>query len=133
MQDFKSLSDHFGTFWIKRLKYHFQKIIESLRIDQPLFDVSDSLVLIAIENFFQHFNILKIKQATNTSGCFSLKLVTMEDILMEVIAWGTSKGNQDDIISTKIIKTNCDIFTNFFQWNFNNVTEALKQVFFQSN
>ena len=65
MQDFKNVSDHFGIFWIRRLKYHFQKIIESLKIDQPLFDVSDSLVLIAIENLFQHTQKYSQNQASN--------------------------------------------------------------------
>ena len=59
-----------------------------------------------------------------TSDCFSFKLVTIEDICKEILAFDASKATQSDDMPTKIIKNNSDIFSNFFQANLNNPIET---------
>ena len=68
--------------------------------------------------------IFKIKQAGNSSDCFSFKLVIIEDICEEILALGASKATQSDDMLTKIIKNNSDSFSKFFQANLNNTIEA---------
>ena len=71
----------------KIFKDHFEKIVETLKIDRPILsDLSDDPVLNAIENFSHHASVLKIKEARNSSDCFSFKLVTIEDICKEIRA-----------------------------------------------
>ena len=66
---------------VKKFKDHFEKIVETLKIDRPKSsDLSDDPVLNAIENFSHHANVLKIKEARDSTGCFSFKLVSVEDI-----------------------------------------------------
>ena len=66
---------------VKKFKDHFEKIVETLKIDRPkLSDLSDDPVLNAIENFSHHASVLKIKEARDSTGCFSFKLVSVEDI-----------------------------------------------------
>ena len=71
-----------------------------------------------------HASVLKIKEARNSSDCFSFKLVTIEDICKEIRALDASKATQSYDIPTKIIKNNSDIFSRFFQANFNNAIET---------
>ena len=66
-------------------------------------------------------SVLKIKEARNSSDCFSFKLVTIEDICKEIRALDASKATQRDDIPTKI---NSDNFSRFFQVNFNNAIET---------
>ena len=110
---------------IKIFKDHFEKIVETLKIDHPILsDLSDDPVLNAIEKFSHHASVLKIKEARNSSDCFSFKLVTTEDICKEIRALDASKATQSDDIPTTIIKNNSDIFFRFFQTNFNNAIET---------
>ena len=110
---------------IKIFKDHFEKIVETLKIDHPILsDLSDDPVLNAIEKFSHHASVLKIKEARNSSDCFSFKLVTIEDICKEIRALDASKATQSYDIPTKIIKNNSDIFSRFFQANFNNAIET---------
>ena len=49
-------------YLVKIFKDHFEKIVETLKIDRPiLFDLSDDPVLNAIGKFSHHASILKIK------------------------------------------------------------------------
>ena len=96
---------------IKIFKNHFEKIVETLRIDPPILsDISDNPVLNAIEDFSHHASVLKIKEARNSSECFSFKLVTMKYICKEIRASDFSKASQGNDIPTKVIKNNSDIF-----------------------
>ena len=106
---------------IKLFKDHFEKIVETLKIDRPILsDLSDDPVLNVIENVSDHASVLRIKEARNSSDCFFFKLVIIEDICKEIRALNASKATKTDDIPTKIIKNNYDIFLNFFQENFNN-------------
>ena len=72
---------------VKVFKDHFEKIVETLKIDpHTLSALSDDPVLNAIENFSHRASILKIKEARNSSNCFSFKLVTIEDICKKICA-----------------------------------------------
>ena len=99
--------------------------LQTLKIDCPILsDLKDDPVLNAIENFSHHDSVLKIKEATKSSDCFSFKLVTTEDICKEIRALDASKATQSDDIPTKIVKNNSDIFSRFFQVNFDNAIET---------
>ena len=100
---------------VKIFKDHFEKIVETLKIDRPLSDLIDDPTLNAAENFSHHASVLKIKEARNSSDCFSFKLVTIEDICKEIRALDASKATQSDDIPTKIIKNDFDIFLDFFK------------------
>ena len=76
-----------------------------------------------------HASVLKIKEARNSSDCFSFKLVTIEDICKEIRALDAWKDIQSDDIPTKIIKNNSDILDFFKQI----LITLLKQVLSQSN
>ena len=57
---------------VKKFKDHFEKNVETLKIDRPiLYDLSDDPVLNAIENFSHHASVLKKKEASDSSDCFS--------------------------------------------------------------
>ena len=110
---------------VKKFKDHFEKIVETLKIDRPkLSDLSDDPVLNAIENFSHHASVLKIKKTRDSTDCFSFKLVSIEDICKEIRALDASKATQSDDIPTKIIKNNSDIFSKIFQANLNNANET---------
>ena len=110
---------------VKKFKDHFEKTVETLKIDRPkLSDLSDDPVLNATENFSHHASVLKIKEARDSTDCFSFKLVSIEDICKEIRALDTSKATQSDDIPTKIIKNNSDIFSKIFQANLNNAIET---------
>ena len=72
----------------------------------------------------------KSREARNSSGCFSSKLVTIKDICKEIRALEASKATQNDAMPTKIIKNNSDIFLEFFK---RILTKFLKQVLSPSN
>ena len=72
---------------VKRFKDHFDKFVETLKIDCPILSgLRYDSVLNATENFFHHASVLKFKEAINSSDCFSFKLVTIEDICKEIRA-----------------------------------------------
>ena len=104
---------------VKKFKDHFEKIVETLKIDRPMLsDLSDDPgVLNAIEKFSHHANVLKIKEARDFSDCFSFKLVTIEDICKEILALDGSKATQSDDMPTKIIKNNSEIPTFFLNFS----------------
>ena len=68
---------------VKIFKDHLKKIVETLKIDCRILSVLFLFFLNAIENFSHHANVLKIKEARNSSDCFSFELVTIEDICQE--------------------------------------------------
>ena len=64
---------------VKKFKDHFEKIVETLKIDHLILsDLSDDPVLNAIESFSDHASVLKTKEARNSSDCFSINVVTIE-------------------------------------------------------
>ena len=68
-------------------------MVENCKTDRPILsDLSEDSVLIAIENFSHHAIVLKIKEARNSSDCFSFKLVTIGDIGKEMRALDASKA-----------------------------------------
>ena len=63
---------------VKKFKDHLDKIVDTLKIARPILsDLSDDPALNAIGNFSHHASVLKIKEARNSSDCFSFKLVTI--------------------------------------------------------
>ena len=110
---------------VKKFKHHFEKIVETHKIDRPILsDLSDDHVLNAIEDFSHHASVLKIKEARDSSYCFSFKLVTIENICQEIVALDASKATPSDDMPTKIVKNNSDIFSKFFQANLINTIET---------
>ena len=128
---------------VQSFKDHFQKIIETLKIDRAILsDLSDDPVLNYIEKFSHHASVLKIKETRHSFGCFSNKLVTIENICKEILALEASKDTQSNGMPTKIIKNNSKIFSKVFQITLNNIIETstfpeqlkyadVKQVFFK--
>ena len=74
-----------------------------------------------IKNFSQHPSILKIKENTNSSACFSFRTVSKEDLLYQLNSLDPTKATQKSDIPTNIIKKNYDIFSEFLFENFNNI------------
>ena len=52
---------------VKKFKDHFEKIVETLKIDRPILpDLSDDRVHNSIVNFSKHASVIKIRQARNS-------------------------------------------------------------------
>ena len=103
-------------------KDHFENIVESLHIERPCkVDFDREPVANAIKNFSQHPSILKIKENTNSSACFSFRTVSKEDLLYQLNSLDPAKATQKSDIPTNIIKKNYDIFSEFLFENFNNI------------
>ena len=99
---------------LKKFKDHFEKTVETLKIDRPILsDLSDNHVLNAIEYFSYHASVLKINEPRESSDCFSLKLVTIEDICKEILALEASKTTQSNDIQPKLSKIIPTFFLNF--------------------
>ena len=94
-------------------------------MERPILsDLSDDPVLNAMEKFFHHTSVHKIKVARDSSDCFCFKVVTIEGICKEIVGLVNSKATQGNDMHTKIIKNSSDIFSNFFQANLNNAIET---------
>ena len=103
-------------------KDHFENIVESLHIECPCkVDFDREPVANAIKNFSQHPNILKIKENTNFSACFSFCTVSKENLLYQLNSLDPAKATKTCDISTNIIKKNYDIFSVFLFENFSNI------------
>ena len=86
---------------VKIFKDHFEKIVETLKIEHPILsDLSYDPFLNAIQNFSHHASVFKTKETRNSSNCFFFKLVTIEDICKEIGALEDSKATQTDEIPT---------------------------------
>ena len=106
----------------KIFKDHFENIVESLHIERPCkVDFDREPVANAIKNFSQHPSILKIKENTNSSACFSFRTVSKEDLLYQPNTLDPTKATQKCDIPTNIIKENYDIFSEFLFANFNGI------------
>ena len=106
----------------KIFKDHFEDIVGSLHIERPCkVDFDREPVANAIKNFSQHPSILKIKENTNSSACFSFRTVSKEDLLYQLNSLDPTKATQKSDIPTNIIKKNYDIFSEFLFENFNNI------------
>ena len=66
-----------------------RKLWGPLKLTVPYYlilsDLSDNPVLITIGNFSHYASVLKIKEARNSSDCFSFKLFTIEDLCKEYV------------------------------------------------
>ena len=83
-------------------------------MDRPILsDLSDDPALNAMEKFFHHTSVHKIKVARGSFDCFCFKLVTIEGICKEIVGLDNSKATQGDDMHTKIIKNSSDIFLIF--------------------
>ena len=103
-------------------KDHFENIVEGLHIESPCkVDFDREPVANAIKNFSQHPSILKIKENANSSGCFSFRTASKEDLLYQLNSLDPTKATKMCDISTNIIKKNHDIFSVFLFENFNNI------------
>ena len=103
-------------------KGHFENIVEGLHIERPCkIDFDRDPVANAIKNFSQHPSILKIKENTKSSACFSFCIVSKEDLLDQLNSLDPAKATQKSDIPTNIIKKNYDIFSEFLFENFNNI------------
>ena len=106
----------------KIFKDHFENIVESLHIERPCkVDFDREPVANAIKNFSQHPSILKIKENTNSSACFSFRTVSKEDLLYQLNSLDPTKATQKCDIPTNIIKKNYDIFSDFLFENSNSI------------
>ena len=106
----------------KIFKDHFEDIVGSLHIERPCkVDFDREPVANSIKNFSQHPSILKIKENTNSSACFSFRRVSKEDLLYQLNSLDPTKVTQKYDIPTTIIKKNYDIFSEFLFENFNNI------------
>ena len=103
-------------------KDHFENIVERLHIERPCkVDFDREPVANAIKNVSQHPSILKIKENTNFSACFSFRTVSKENLLYQLNNLNPTKATQKSDIPTNIIKKNYDIFSEFLFENFNNI------------
>ena len=102
------------THLAKILKDHFESLAESLHIERPCkSNLYRDPVVSTIKNCSQHLSILKIKENTNSTACFSFHKVSKDDLLNQLNSLGSTKATQCDI-PTNIIKANNDIFSEFF-------------------
>ena len=96
----------------KIFKDHFENIVESLHIERPCkVDFDREPVANAIKNFSQHPSILKIKENTNSSACFSFRTVSKEDLLYQLNSLDPTKATQKCDIPMNVITKNYDIFS----------------------
>ena len=96
----------------KIFKYHFENIVENLHIERPCkFDLDRDLVVSTIKNFSQRPSILKIKENTNSSVCFSFHKVTKEDLLYQLSSLDLTKATEKFDIPTNIISKHYDIIS----------------------
>ena len=65
--------------------------------------------------------MLKIKENTNSSACFSFRTLSKGDLLYQLNSLDPAKATQKSDIPTNIIKKNYDIFSEFLFANFNNI------------
>ena len=75
----------------------------------------------AILKYRNHPGILAIKEKTRSVSVFTFNHITKEDIMKEIKYLDVSKASQENDNSTKIIKENADIFSNFIYQSFNNM------------
>ena len=69
----------------KLFKDSFEYVVEILHIERSCkVDLDGDLVVSTVKNFSQHRSILKIKENTNSSACFSFYKVSKEDLLYQL-------------------------------------------------
>ena len=106
----------------KILKCHFENIEENLHIECPCkVGLDRESVVNAIKSFPQHPSILKIKENTNSSACFSFHTLSKEDLLFQLNSLDPTKATQKYNIPRNIIKKNYDLFSEFLFANFNDI------------
>ena len=65
-----------------------------------------------------------LKSKERETDCFSIKLVTIEDICKEILVLDASNATQSNDMPKKILKNNSNIFSKFFQAILNNTTKT---------
>ena len=107
----------------KVLNDFFSNIIKTLNITKK--DHTDSIIanvrdptLKAILEYRKHSSILVIKRRIESDPVFTFNYITKEDVNEEIKNLNASKASQEDDITTKIIKENFDIFSNFVYQGF---------------
>ena len=83
------------------------------------FTETDDLVLNAINKFKNHPSIIMIKRKNNPCGSFSFSSVQYDDILKKTKNLDNAKASQESDIPTKILKSNCEFFAQYFCENIN--------------
>ena len=107
----------------KIFKDYFENIVESLHIECSSKDEIDRVPVVnPIKNFSKYPSILKIKENTNFSACFSFHIVRKKDLLYQLNCLDPTKATQQTGIPTNIIEKNYDIFSEFLFANFNDIT-----------
>ena len=103
----------------------FRNFVKNLNISQysdfdPIIENVKDPTLKAILKYDKHPSILAIRTKCNRNGIFSFREVSFKKIETVIRLLKLNKASQDSDIPTKIIKENCDIFTNFICESINN-------------
>ena len=77
----------------------------------------------AILKYRKHLSILAIKRRIKNVPVFTFDHITKKDVIKEIKNLDASKASHEDDRTTKIIKENSDIFSNFIYQSFNNMID----------
>ena len=116
ISDDKAIAEVFNKFFINIVPN--LKIPVENNIDHD-FTETDDLVLNAINKFKNHPSIIMIKRKNNPCGSFSFSSVQYDDILKKTKNLDNAKASQESDIPTKILKSNCEFFAQYFCENIN--------------
>ena len=103
----------------------FGIIVKNLNTSQyfdfdPIIENVKDRTLKAILKYKKHPSILAIRTKCNRNGIFSFREMSFKEIETEIRLLKLNKASQYSDISTKIIKENSDIFSNFICESINN-------------
>ena len=108
------------------LNIFFSNILGNLKIAEyancdPISDNINDIVIKSTVKYHNHPIILKIGEVCNRKQCslFSFSHVDKEQILKGLLSVDSAKASQDTDISSKVIKDNADIFSDFLLSGFN--------------
>ena len=108
-------------------KSYFETLVENLGMngkflsEEPL---SNKSVTDIIKKFQNHPSIIKIKE--NYRGHFSFSVVKVEGLDWKIASLDASKDTQQNVIPVKVIKGNCNIFSEFIMRNCNEVISTAR-------
>ena len=99
----------------KLFKDSFEYVVEILHIQRSCkVDLDGDLVVSTVKNFSQHRSILKIKENTNSSACFSFYKVSKEDLLYQLNGLDPKKLPLSVIFQRILFKNVKTYFQSFF-------------------
>ena len=107
------VAETFNAFFLNIVK------VLNISLGQKLLTEADHLedpVLIILERFKKHPSVVAIFE-NHKDSAFSFKHVALDKIRKEIKRLDMKKACQDTDIATKVIKTNSDIFADFFLLN----------------